>query len=323
MAARLPRLRPGAYKVARPPTWLAHRAGHPWEQLALPALAAGRKMRLIYSPANVAPLLWPRNVVLVHDVSPLRHPEWYSRTYSAWQRALLSALVRRGAYFVTVSAFSRDEICELLGVPVERVSVIAGGVDTAFSPTADPEPARRAYALNRPYVLTVATASARKNLAALELAARHLREHDVELIVAGGTRAYLPGAALPGHARVLGYVPEDLLPGLYAGARAFVLPSRYEGFGLTCLEAMASGLPVVASDEGALKETCSGAALLADPADEHALAAAVVGSIGEGAARERLREAGIARAAQYGWGRAARATDELLARLASGGPAHS
>jgi glycosyltransferase involved in cell wall biosynthesis len=274
-------------------------------------------MRLVYSPANLAPVLWPRNVVLVHDVSPLRHPEWYSPTYSSWQRTLLSALVRRGAHVVTVSAFSRDEICELLRVPPARVTVIAGGVDATFSPDVDPEPARRAYALDRPYVLTVATASARKNLAALELATRRLGEQGIELVVAGGTRTYLSGAGVPSHARVLGYVPERLLPGLYAGARAFVLPSRYEGFGLTCLEAMAAGVPVVASDEGALRETCSGAALLADPTDEDALAAAIVDSIAEGAARERLRDAGLARAAQQSWDRVARATDQLLARLAS------
>jgi glycosyltransferase involved in cell wall biosynthesis len=227
----------------------------------------------------------------------------------------LAALVRRGAHVVTVSTFSRDEICELLGVPPARITVIAGGVDAAFSPEADRELARDAYALDRPYVLTVATASARKNLAALGLAARLLRDLGVELVIAGGTRAYLPEAGLPSHARVLGYVPEDLLPGLYAGARAFVLASRYEGFGLTCLEAMASGVPVVASDSGALREIGAGAALLADPMDDEALGAAVLGSLDAGAARERLRDAGLARAAQYSWERAACATDELLARL--------
>lgn len=319
MVARLPRLRPGAYTVASPPRGFAHRAGHAWEQLVLPAYAASRRARLIYSPANLAPVVWPRNVVLVHDVSPLRHPEWYSRGYAAWQRTVLSALVRRDAHLVTVSAFSRDELADLVGVPDGRISVIPGGVDARFSPEADATPVRRRYGLARPYVLTVATVGPRKNLASLGLAARRLDELGTELVVAGGGRAYLPSDAGPPRVRMLGYVPEADLPGLYAGAAAFVLPSRYEGFGLTCLEAMASGVPVVAADRGALRETCAGAALLVDPDDDEAVADAVLRSLDDRAAHEQLRAAGLARAKELSWDRAAQATDALLARLASAG----
>src|SRR5437868_1635652 len=80
MVARLPRLAPSRYRVARPPRGMAHRAGHLWEQAVLP-LTRGR---LIYSPANLAPVASGRNVVVIHDVSALRHPEWYSRAYVAW-----------------------------------------------------------------------------------------------------------------------------------------------------------------------------------------------------------------------------------------------
>ena len=79
MAIRLPALRPDRYRVIRPPAGLAHRAGHVWEQLALPALACGA--RALYSPANLAPVAFPRNVVVIHDVAALRHPEAYSRAY--------------------------------------------------------------------------------------------------------------------------------------------------------------------------------------------------------------------------------------------------
>src|SRR5919108_4589240 len=79
MATRLPALRPGAYLVAHPPAGFAHRAGQAWEQLVLPALAARRRATLIYSPANLAPVLSARNVLVLHDASTLRHPEWYSR----------------------------------------------------------------------------------------------------------------------------------------------------------------------------------------------------------------------------------------------------
>src|SRR4051794_31499274 len=81
MVGRLPHLRPGRYAVFAPPRALAHRAGQAWEQLALPLGAAARRAAIVYSPANLAPLAWPRNVVLIHDVAPFRNPEWYSPAY--------------------------------------------------------------------------------------------------------------------------------------------------------------------------------------------------------------------------------------------------
>src|SRR5947207_6664064 len=167
MAGRLPALRPGAYLVARPPRALAHRAGHAWEQVALPALAAARSAGVVVSPANLAPLAWPRNVLVVHDVSALRHPEWYGRAYASWQRALLPALARRAARVVTVSEFSRAEIAATTGVDAARVSVVPGGVDGRFAPAAPAAAARRPLGPERPYVPTAAPPRARRKPAGL------------------------------------------------------------------------------------------------------------------------------------------------------------
>lgn len=315
MAARLPALRPEAYAVARPRPRLAHRAGHAWEQAALPALAARRGAALIYSPAQIAPLAWPRNAVVIHDVVALRHPEWYSRAYAAWARALIPRIARRAALVITVSTFSRDEIAAEAGLDPGAIAVVPGGVDARFAPGADAEAAANALGLSRPYVLTVATPSGRKNLASLGTVARRVGDEcGWEVVAAGTGRGYLRGAAQRSGIRPLGYVPDDLLPGLYAGAAAFVLPSRHEGFGLPVLEAMASGTPVVAADRGALPETCGGAALLVDADDEAAIAAAVLEAAGP--QRDRLRAAGLARAARLTWTRAAAATDALLAAAA-------
>src|SRR5947209_19602755 len=114
---------------------------------------------------------------------------------------------------------------------------------------------------------------------------------------------------------MLGYVEDRLLPGLYRGARAFVLPSRYEGLGLTCLEAMACGTPVVASDRAALPETCGDAALLVDPSDPDALTEAVVAAATDDGLRASLTARGLARAAQFPWRMTAENTDALLGRL--------
>ena len=316
MSARLPALRPGAYVVARPPRVLSHRLGHLWEQAVLPGRAAAARASLVYAPANLAPLAWPRCVTVLHDAAALRHPEWYARLYAAWQRHALPAIARRARHLVTVSEFSKAELVELLGVDPERVSVIPGGVDARFHPGADAEAARAALGLERPYVLSVASRIGRKNLGALSPAAEALEAEGVELVAAGGGRPQFRDEPPPRGVRLLGHVDDELLPGLYAGARAFVLPSLYEGFGLTCLEAMAAGVPVAAADRGALPETCAGAALLFDPESPEAAREAVLRVVRDDELRARLTEAGRERAAALTWERAARSTDELLASLA-------
>jgi glycosyltransferase involved in cell wall biosynthesis len=312
--ARLPAIRPGVYELARPPAALVHRAGHAWEQAALPAIARRAGARLILNPANTAPLAWPRNVLVLHDLAPLREPSWYSRGYVAWQRALVPRLVARAAHVITVSAFSRGEIVALLGADPSRVTVIPGGVGDAFRPEADPEPVRAAFGLDRPYVLAVGSRTARKNLGALSEAAAALRELGIEVVTAGGDRPQFRGASADG-IRELGAVPDPVLPGLYAGALALALPSRYEGFGLPALEAMAAGTPVVAARAGALPETVGDAALLVDPDDNGAWAEALRALAGDEAERERLRAAGLARARALPWDRTAAEVDALLGRL--------
>jgi GT2 family glycosyltransferase/glycosyltransferase involved in cell wall biosynthesis len=312
MAARLPRLRPDRYAVMRPPGAFAYRAGHLWEQALLPA--AARQARVLYCPANLAPAVSSRTVVVINDLAALRHPGWYSPVYASYQQQILPLLARRARLVIAPSQFSKQELVEGLGLNPDGIAVVPHGVDGRFSPSAAADPVRAAYGLERPYVLVVGTRIARKNLASLELARARLDEHGIELVSAGSGRAYMrPGETPP--LRALGYVDDDHLPGLYAGALALTMPSLYEGFGLPVLEAMASGVPVVAADRTALPETCGDAALLVNPDDDEALAHALVRATGDAALRERMIAGGLERAALFSWDRSARLTDEAIAQV--------
>jgi glycosyltransferase involved in cell wall biosynthesis len=316
VSRRLRALDPERYLIAAPPAW-AHSgpAGHAWEQFALPAIAARHRARAIFSPANLAPIAWPRNVIVVHDAAVLRVPAAYSRAYRTWHRWLGIEAARRAQAVVTVSEFSRRELIELGGLDPARLTVIGGGVDPRFSPSEDDHTAATALGLRRPYVLTIATDDPRKNLDALVPCAAALAQRGIELVWAGDSRPQFARTRPPTGLRALGYVPDELLVGLYRGAEAFVLPSRYEGFGLTCLEAMACGTPVVAADRAALPEVCGDAALLVDPDDPSAITRAVLAVCEDGRRAAHLRAAGIGRARHYGWERAAAACDALLRAL--------
>src|SRR3954453_10216153 len=282
MVARLP---PERYRVVTPPRFLG---GHLWEQTILPLT----KAELIYSPANLSQIASKRNVVVIHDVAALRHPEWYSKPYASYQRAVLPAIAKRARLVITVSEFSRREIQEVLGVDA---TVIPNGVDERFKPGP-----------KKDYALVVGTKIARKNLAALSETATAL---GMEIVAAGSARKYMKDEANPG-IRELGYVPDEELPALYAGARVLLMPSLYEGFGLPCLEAMASGTPVVAANRGALPEICGDAALVVEPEDFAEAARKAVTT-----EAERLTQAGLARAARFTWERTARETDQAITRL--------
>ena len=305
LVTRLLALRPDRYRIVRPPRALAHAAGQAWEQGVLPLAAHGS--RLLLSPANLAPLAGRRNVVYVHDAAPLREPAWFGRAYGAWHRFALRRIGAGALLLLVPSRFVADELQRLLGVEPERIRVIPPGVDKRFVPGAGARPA----GLERPYVLALGTDSARKNLALLDRVAPALAERGLEVVVAGSGRSYLRNE--PRSARRLGYVPEDELPALYGHAKVLAMPSLYEGFGLPCVEAMACGTPVVASDTAALPEACGGAALLADPADPGAFAEALLAAVGP--ERERLRAAGLERAGTLPWERTAALADAAVGEL--------
>jgi len=301
--------------------------GHAWEQLVLPSRAGGAGV--LWSPGGSGPLVVRRQVLTIHDLAMLEHPEWYSRRFVMFYRRLLPRLARRVARIITVSAFSRDRIAGLLGVDPDRICVIPLGVDSTFAvpPRERIEAVRARRRLDRPYVFALGAASSRKNHATLLRAWERLDRGvgDIELVIAGPSglafsdlREQVP---LPANVRYLGPVPDEDLPALYAGASAFAYPSLYEGFGLPLLEAMACGTPVLTSDRTAMPETAGEAAVLVDPHDVEAVAAGLERLLTDAELRTRLRAAGLSRVAGYTWERAADLTWQVLGEAADDRPA--
>ncbi len=304
----------GSVRIVRPRTNLRGARGHLWEQFSLPACVGVDEV--LWSPANSGPIGVRRQVITIHDLSVLEHPEWFSSEFALWYRMMLPALAKRARHILTVSEHSRASIMRRLGVPARKVTAIPNGVNRQMFRPTNADGVRRKYGLAVRYVLFVGSIDPRKNLPRLIKAwNRNFRGDDCELVIAG-TRTGVFRAVHSGEAganiRLLGYVPDEDLPALYTGAEFFVMPSLFEGFGLTVLEAMACGTPVISSTGGALPEVADGAALLVDPSSVDEMATAMCTLHADECLQEALRAKGIERAREFTWERSAMGIHEVL-----------
>jgi glycosyltransferase involved in cell wall biosynthesis len=313
-----PRLRHGRRRV---PARLLQAA---WARMAFPPVEwlAGR-VDVFHATNFVAPPARRAAVVVtVHDLTYLRYPEMVTAA-SARYRDLVPRALRRGAIVCTPTAAVADEVADAYRLPPERLVVTSLGVGPAWRAATPPDPAWLAgRGLPERYLLFVGNREPRKNLPTLLTAYRDLLASRVPGGVAGppgdlpplvlvgppGWGEALDLAGLPPEAvRTPGYLPEDDLARVVAGAAALACPSWYEGFGLPALEALACGTPVVAADLPALREVLGDQAELVPPGDATALADAVARVLDDPGG-EPARAARRARAAAFTWAACARAT---------------
>jgi glycosyltransferase involved in cell wall biosynthesis len=288
--------------------------GHLWEQTELPAAARGG---VLVSLGNTAPILaGQQQVVVIHDAGVFDTPESYSLRFRAWYKALQFGISRMGAEIATVSNFSKARIAARLNIDPDRVTVVHEGANHILRAAKDPRTLERHHLQAGRYALVVGNRVAHKNLAALHDAAAALQRRGMLIATTGATGigAFrgLAEDGIPG--RRLGRVNDAELRALYENAVCLLFPSRYEGFGLPPVEAMACGCPVIAARGGAVEEICKDGALYFASGDG-SITEALERLLDDGDLAEALRNRGQARAAELSWDVSARALGAVVRRV--------
>lgn len=293
------------------------RGGHAWEQVDLRSYLKGLGSPLLLNLSNSGVVGYRNQVVTRHDVAYVRVPSSYSFSYRWLYRLLSRPLLGRSRGVLTVSDFSKREISELHHVSERQIRVVPNAVDDRFGPVAP------ADASGQPYILAVSSPAPHKNFAGLVSSfamTRGLEGHDLRIVGSISGRAF-SGAALPESPRItyLGRVGDDELVRLYQGAAAYVSLSRYEGFGIGCIEAQRCGCPVVASNAAAHVEVLGDSAIIVDPDDWAAVGTALTRLVTDQTLAARVRSDGLVNAARFSWHESGRELAVYLEELFAAG----
>lgn len=314
---------PGFFRRIEPARPLRALQGHAWEQAVLSFLSKG----LLWSPGNTGPITKADQIVTLHDVVPFDMPHTLDPKFAAVYQFLTPRLLRRVCKVITISEFSKTAILKHIPIDPDKIVVIPNGVDARFHPRPADEVARATASAGIPfqrYVLTLGSIEPRKNLVSLFKAWERVEsavDDDIGLVVVGKAGASNIFKSVDVNDRMkrvhfTGRLPDEVLPAIYSGATAFACVSVYEGFGLPPLEALACGVPTLASNTTALPEVVGQAAVTVDPLDIGAITDGLIGLLRSDADRARLRALGLQQAARFPWSGTARLTRELLSRHA-------
>ena len=247
----------------------------------------------------------------LHDLSPWMDRAWHHAADRVRRRTPLLIRLGIATMIVTDSEAVRRQAIEYFRIHPDRIVAVPLAASPLFRRTAATLPTPT------PYFLYVGALEPRKNLPLLLEAWRPVRDrHGIDLVLAGRRRKDFPELPAEPGLRILGELPDEALPDLYSRALAFVYPSHYEGFGIPLLEAMGCGAPAIATNVSSLPEVLGDAGLLVDSDSPHELAEALARVLGDDDLAARLRGRGLARAAEFTWERAARATLQVYREAA-------
>jgi glycosyltransferase involved in cell wall biosynthesis len=296
-----------------------------WEQLVQPFALLQHRIELLHAMAFAGPVAsripW---VVTVYDLSFVRYPNSFNTANRLYLNWAVRRSVRLADRIIAISENTRRDLILHYGARPRSVEVVYCGADPSFQPAAGSQNLERLRAerqLPDKMILFVGTIEPRKNIPGLVRAFAEAKRsaslpHHLVLVGARGWKTAEVDAAVEAcgvrdSVVFAGYVPSSELPLWYQAASLFVYPSRYEGFGLSPLEAMACGTPVITSNAASLPEVVGDAAILVPPDDESALAGALVRALTDGALREQMTARGLAQAAKFSWTLAARQTADI------------
>ena len=297
-----------------------------WTHLRLSWEMARRPPDLLFVPAHVLPIVHPRrSVVTVHDLGYLYYPQAHRLLDRLYLDLSTRYNARAATHLIADSSATKRDLIERYGTDPDKITVVYPGYDEmTFQPVRDEKAigaVKARYGITGDYILFVGTLQPRKNLIRLIEAFSNIQYpiSNVQLVIAG-KKGWLyreifqqvEKLGLEGKVVFTGYVPEGDLPTLLSGARLFVFPSLYEGFGLPVLEALACGTPVVCSNASSLPEVAGDAAVLVDPLDVEGLAAALERVLRDEDLRAELIERGFEQTRKFSWERCARETLKVL-----------
>jgi glycosyltransferase involved in cell wall biosynthesis len=300
-----------------------------WEQWVLPRLVAASKADVLFAPAYSGPVRRSAPmVVTIHDVSFAAHPEWFSWGEGLRRRTLTRMSARRAAKIITVSDFSKREIARHLGVDPAAIEVIYSGatsLDQRTGRRASGNPSLTGASSREAdggVVLYVGSLFNRRHIPALiDGFARVARRHPaarLEIVGDNRTRPYIDvetliaGSGAADRIRARAYIPDDILSTLYATASAFAFLSEYEGFGMTPLDALAAGMPIVVLDTEVAREIYGPAAIYVGRPDPVLIERAIERALFDGAERARLADLAMRQLARYSWRECAQRTLQVL-----------
>ena len=300
------------------------------EQVHVPWVLRRERPDVFHAPHYVLPAaVTCRSVVTIHDCIHLMFPQYLPNKMAyAYARASMWAAVKRSDRILTVSEASKRDILHFFNVAPEKIVVIYNAIDDHFwltPPEDEVARVRERYQLDHQFILYVGNIKPHKNLVRLIDAFGELRRtgfEELKLLIIGDEISKLPslrravhGHKLHKHVRFLGYVSDDTLRVLYRLASLFVFPSLYEGFGLPPLEAMASGTPVVTSNQSSLPEVMGDAAVLVDPYDVGAIVDGMRRVLADSDLAADLRRRGPARAREFSWARSVEKTRRVYEQV--------
>ncbi|CAI0779943.1 Glycogen synthase [Serratia proteamaculans] len=293
-------------------------SGHFWEQIELPRFLKNKNNPLLLNLGSTGPVFYKNKIVTHHDVSYLRYPESYSKSFVLFYKIIIPLMVRRSRHLITVSEFSKNEISLAYNTALDKISVVYNAASVMFEPRCNFSHNKN----NDNYLLAVSSPNFHKNFhgmlsAFMGAMDKSKPSFSVKLKIIGASssvfsKTIYKKTMYSNDIEFIGRVNDEELVELYQNALAFIFPSFYEGFGIPPLEAQASGCPVVSSNRAAMPEVLGDSVLYFDPNDDEGFSNAIVNIIENRDLRNSLINRGFENVGRFSWESSARKIIELV-----------